>query len=82
MKPQIEMYSEPLSKYVSIIHEAVEGRYKLSGYDLAVIEAALNQLNDYMCESQEEDNICFIPSCNNEKYAFGLCKEHFKRCDG
>jgi len=38
------MYSEDLDKYISKVHEAVEGRYELTGYDLSVIEAALIQL--------------------------------------
>ena len=42
----IDKYSESLDKYVSLVHEATEGRYELTGYDLCVIEAALSQLND------------------------------------
>jgi hypothetical protein len=45
-KTLIEMYSEPLSEYIAKTHEAAEGRYNLSGYDLHVIEAALNELID------------------------------------
>jgi hypothetical protein len=38
------MYSEDLGKYINLVHEAVEGRYELTGYDMSVIEAALVQL--------------------------------------
>ena len=43
---QIEKYSENLSDYINKTHEAVEGRYELTGYDLNVIEAGLQQLLD------------------------------------
>jgi hypothetical protein len=42
----IEKYTESLDKYTSLVHEACEGRYELTGYDLHVIEAALYQLYD------------------------------------
>lgn len=41
---EILKYSEPLDKYTALLHEATEGRYKLTGYDLHVVEAALQQL--------------------------------------
>jgi len=41
---KIEKYSEDCSRYIHLVHEATEGRYELSGYDLSVIEAALQQL--------------------------------------
>lgn len=41
----IDMYSEPIGDYVHLVHEAAEGRYELTGYDLHVIEAALQQLS-------------------------------------
>lgn len=42
----IIMYSEPIGDYVHLVHEAAEGRYELTGYELHVIEAALQQLSD------------------------------------
>jgi len=42
----IIMYSEPIGDYVHLVHEAANGRYELTGYDLHVIEAALQQLGD------------------------------------
>jgi hypothetical protein len=42
----IEKYTEDLAKYISLVHEATEGRYELTGYDICVIEAALLQLQD------------------------------------
>jgi len=42
----IEKYNEDLGKYITLVHEATEGRYELTGYDKSVIEAALCQLQD------------------------------------
>jgi hypothetical protein len=42
----IEKYTEDLGKYINMVHEATEGRYNLTGYDLCVIEAGLQQLSD------------------------------------
>ncbi|MDD4972029.1 MAG: DUF4326 domain-containing protein [Paludibacter sp.] len=41
---KIEKYTEDLTKYINLVHEAIEGRYTLTGYDQSVIEAALIQL--------------------------------------
>jgi hypothetical protein len=46
MSVTIEKYHEPLDDLISKVHEACEGRYDLTGYDLHVIEAALQQLED------------------------------------
>lgn len=72
----IEKYSEDLSKYVSLTHEACEGRYELSGYDLHVIEAALQQLQDILnvnIRERERKSVCdcAIPSPDfNRTYCF------------
>jgi len=42
----IIMYKEPIGNLVHLVHEAAEGRYELTGYDLHVVEAALQQLGD------------------------------------
>ena len=42
----ITKYSEPLYKYINLVHEATENRYNLTGYDLHVIEEALIQLHE------------------------------------
>ena len=41
---KIEKYSEDLQKYAGLIHEACEGRYDLTLYDLNVLEAAIDEL--------------------------------------
>lgn len=50
---KIEKYSEDLSRYIHLVHEATEGRYELSGYDLSVIEAALQQLENIQDTSEK-----------------------------
>jgi len=45
---KIQKYSENLDLYIIKSHEACEGRYDLTGYDLHVIEASLIQLNTFM----------------------------------
>ena len=42
----IIMYKEPIGDLVHLVHEAANGRYELTGYDLHVIEAALQELSD------------------------------------
>lgn len=42
----IEAYVESVSYYQRLVHEAANGRYDLTGYDLHVIEAALQQYLD------------------------------------
>lgn len=53
MNMEIEKYSEQLSKYLFIIHEASEGRYDLTGYDICVLEAALEQLQDSQHQTKQ-----------------------------
>lgn len=53
----IEKYSEPLDKYISLLHEACEGRYELTGYDLNVIEAALLQFKPTLSDTEIEKAI-------------------------
>ncbi len=42
----VDMYGEDLSDLCSKMHEVVEGRYKLDGYEEAYILAALYELLD------------------------------------
>ena len=53
MDINIEMYGESLSIYLELVHEAKEGRYDLTGYNLHVIEAALSQYLTDMAKIEE-----------------------------
>ena len=59
---EIEKYSEDLDEYVSLAHEACEGRYEFTGYDLHVIEAALQQLQNILNEEIRESEKSLIGS--------------------
>lgn len=42
----VDKYNEDLDLYCHLAHEAAEGRYSFSLYELSVIEAALQELLD------------------------------------
>lgn len=77
LKKKIEMYSENLSDYISKVHEAVEGRYELTGYDLSVIEAALNQLSEQDSKDVTINSTANCPTCGSECSIGGDGETHY-----